>query len=46
MIAKIFTYACIAWTIYLVMGFAYGFLKGLIKSVRRHLKNNRYGRLD
>ena len=38
MIIKIFTYACIAWTAYLVMGFVYGFLMALWKE----LKNRGY----
>jgi len=37
-ILKVFTYAVTAWTIYLVTGFVYGFLKALWKD----LKNNRY----
>lgn len=33
---KIFTYACLAWTLYLIVGFVYGF----VKAVWREVKNN------
>jgi hypothetical protein len=36
MIFKIFTYACIAWTAYLVTGFVYGFLKSMWKDLKRN----------
>lgn len=39
MIIKIFTYACIAWTIYLVTGFVFGFFRAMWKE----LKNNWHG---
>lgn len=34
MILTLFTYACIAWTAYLVTGFVYGFLKAMWKDLK------------
>lgn len=35
MITRLFIYACIAWTAYLATGFVTGFIKALLKDLKR-----------
>jgi len=35
MMTKVFAYVCIAWTAYLATGFVIGFIKALLKDLKR-----------